>query len=273
MKPHPSISNCTLTPWFWAVITILMFALGFTCFGQETNAVAPADAPAQVTGGVTEAIIALAIKYPAFASFLLILGTLRLCMKPLMAMIRMIVSSTETKADDAVLDKVERSWLFTGFLFALDWLTSIKLKPSSSSSSSSSTSSKPLDVGCWLLLAGCLVSLTACAPIDPQGVYAGDQFLQKSELTITTSYDVIHTYVIWEEANRAALAGVPEIKQSADAMRASSKQWFASANAIHDAYAANPTPDNRNALTTALAVLQTAMNEAVKYMSQAAATK
>lgn len=113
--------------------------------------------------------------------------------------------------------------------------------------------------------------LGGCAPLDPAGIYHGDQALHKAELTITTSYDVIHTYVTWEMENRAALAAYPEIKASADTMRLHAKEWFATAHALRDAYAASPTPGNRDALTTALAVLQTALNEAAKYMTQAAA--
>lgn len=131
-----------------------------------------------------------------------------------------------------------------------------------------------LHIGCWpfyfLISALCFFS-SGCAPLDPAGVYHGDQVLHKAELTITTSYDVIHTYVTWEKENRAALAAYPEIKTSAEVMRAGAKQWFATANALHDAYAASPTPENRDALATALAVLQTALDEAVKYMAQAAA--
>lgn len=115
-----------------------------------------------------------------------------------------------------------------------------------------------------------VLGLTACKPLDPAGVYHGDQVLHSSELTITTSYEVIHAYVTWEKDNRAALARWPEIKQSADAMRKNAKQWFATANALHDAYAANPTPENRDALNTAIAVLRAALNEAAGYMAQAA---
>ena len=70
--------------------------------------------------------------------------------------------------------------------------------------------------------------------------------------------------------NRATLAKWPEIKKGADLMRSHAKQWFSTANALHDAYAANPTPENRDALATGLNVLSTAMSQATQYMAQAA---
>lgn len=116
-----------------------------------------------------------------------------------------------------------------------------------------------------------LAFLLGCATLDKSGVYAGDDALYAADLSITTSYDLIHTYVAWEKSNRAALAKWPEIKSSADAMRAGAPQWFATAHALRAAYAVSPTPQNRDGLATALAVLRAALAEAAGYMAQAAA--
>lgn len=121
------------------------------------------------------------------------------------------------------------------------------------------------------LLLGAAIFTTGCNTLHPDGVYRGDQVLHKSELTITTSYDLIRTYVTWEKANREQLTAWPQIKRSADYMRANAKQWFATANVLHDAYAGDPTAENRDQLLTAVAVLQTALNEAAGYMALAAA--
>lgn len=118
-------------------------------------------------------------------------------------------------------------------------------------------------------LCGLLYGLTGCGTLEPAGVYQGDKVLYSADLTITTSYDLIHTYVSWEKENRAALQTWPQIRQSADVMRAKAPQWFSTAHALRAAYASSPTPENRDALQTALNVLHTALSEATKYMAQA----
>ena len=280
---HPRFSILAL-----ALILIILAAWSLPAFAQadvgpgpspagsavsnlthDTSPVSPSTINSQPSTAVgpADTIIHLAATYPAFATFLILLGTLRLCIKPIMTLARLIAASTPGKADDELLDQVEHSWAYTAFLFALDWLTSIKLPAKSENPAVNKALSSVAILG---LLSVFLMFNSGCAPLAPGGVYAGDQILHKSELITTTSYDVIHTYVTWEKENRAALANYPEIKQSADVMRRNAKQWFATANALHDAYAANPTPENGAALTTALAVLQTALNEAVKYMAVAA---
>jgi hypothetical protein len=254
---------------FWPLILLAaLLCAGITCFGQEpagTNNVAPVNAPVVVGEGITGTIISLANQYPLIASLLIALGSLRLFIKPLMAGLRLWTSSTDTRRDDEILDKVERSWAYTGFLFLLDWLTSIKLTPKTSATNSRTGVNAVLICAVSLGILGCVGKL------DPAGVYKGDQVLHKSELATTTAYSVIHTYVSWEKDNRAALAPWPEIKQSADKMRADSKQWFSTAYALHDAYEVDPTPESAAALNKALNVLRAALNEAAKYMAQAAA--
>ena len=114
------------------------------------------------------------------------------------------------------------------------------------------------------MLAFCL--LVGCGSLDKTGVYQGDKFLYDSELAITTSYDVIHAYVTWEKNNRAALVKYPEITKSADVMRLKAKQWFATANALHDAYKADPSAANKTAFQTILDELRAAITEATGYM-------
>lgn len=115
-----------------------------------------------------------------------------------------------------------------------------------------------------VLSTGCTHSLAA------GGVYQGDKVLHDADLAIVTSYDVLHAYVKWEYQNRAALASQPEIKRSADAIRRNSKQWFASAHALRDAYAVNKTMENRSALNSSLSLIRAALTEATRYMTQTA---
>ena len=125
---------------------------------------------------------------------------------------------------------------------------------------------------CLLLLGAlCLLATSGCQhALAPTGVYQGDAALYQSELAITTSYEVIHTFVTWEHDNRAALAKWPEIKRAADTMRAGAKQWVTSAHALHDAYRTDPSAPNKAALTKALDLLRTALTQAAGYMAQAA---
>src|SRR6266576_4478192 len=113
-------------------------------------------------------------------------------------------------------------------------------------------------LGCLVTLAAPL-SFTGCRSLDKTGVYAGDKFLYDSELAIVTSYDLLDAFLKWETSNRAALSTVPEIKKSADNIRKDSKRWFASAHALRDAYAANPTSENRTALQSSLSVIHAAL--------------
>ena len=107
----------------------------------------------------------------------------------------------------------------------------------------------------------------ACRNLDQTGAYKGDQTLYAADLTITTSYQLFDTFVTWEYSNRAALAAQPQIRVAADKVRAQAKAWIGSAIVLREAYAANPTADNKAALATSLSVLQAALNEATKYLA------
>jgi hypothetical protein len=123
-----------------------------------------------------------------------------------------------------------------------------------------------------LLIAFALIGtmcVPACRQLNPSGVYKGDDILYRADLTITTSYQVMHTFVKWEYENRVVVAKWPEIKHSADVVRLNAKQWLGTAIALRQTYSANPTAENRTSLETALAVLQTAMNQATAYMLKA----
>lgn len=100
--------------------------------------------------------------------------------------------------------------------------------------------------------------------LAPDGVYQGDKFLYNAEKTITTSYDLLHSFVQWELDYRAILP--VEVSRAADTVRIHSKRWVDSAIALRDAYAASPTPQNKDKLVTALNILDTALTEAGKFM-------
>lgn len=116
-----------------------------------------------------------------------------------------------------------------------------------------------------------LLTLVACGTLAPGGAYQ-DKVLYSADLTIATSYDLVHSFVTWEYNNRASLAAMPQVTQAADNIRRNARQWFGSAIALRDAYAANPTSDTLSKLNAALEILRTAMNEAVKYFVPSNAT-
>jgi hypothetical protein len=65
--------------------------------------------------------------HPAFASLLMVVGILRLVMKPLMVFIETLVIATPSKLDDDLYQKMIQSELYKAFVFMIDWLASIKL--------------------------------------------------------------------------------------------------------------------------------------------------
>lgn len=65
--------------------------------------------------------------HPAFASLLMVVGILRVVMKPLMMFIETLVIATPTKLDDGVYKSMVESELYKAFVFVIDWLASIKL--------------------------------------------------------------------------------------------------------------------------------------------------
>lgn len=115
------------------------------------------------------------------------------------------------------------------------------------------------------------ISQTGCISaerLDPAGVYAGDAVLANADQQILHAYDVMHTFVRWEFNNRALLLNRPEIRKAADAVRVHGRRAIESAVHVRDAYAAAPNPANRSKLESALAILDAALAEASKYVSQ-----
>lgn len=119
-----------------------------------------------------------------------------------------------------------------------------------------------------LLLGLCVpLCFAGCRGLDPAGVYAGDQFLHASELTIVTSYDVTRQFLKWEKANRVALERWPEIRRTADLLRTEYPAWHTAAVALHDVYKGDPSTANRSRFETALAMLQSALNQAAAMLA------
>ena len=119
-----------------------------------------------------------------------------------------------------------------------------------------------------LALCGALF-LSACSTtLDKTGPYAGDQILYTADQATATAYDVLDTFLLWEQ--RTDQTVVPaNVHAAAEKFRREAPAWFQSAIALRTAYVANPTPENRLKLANALGVLQAALAEATHYMVQA----
>ena len=111
------------------------------------------------------------------------------------------------------------------------------------------------------------VALVGCGTLDPSGPYKGDKVLYSTDLSLATSYDVLHGFVQWEWQNRAALASIPGLHAAADSVRGEAPGWFGRALALRDAYQGDPSAANRAALDKGLAVLEAAVSQAVAWMA------
>jgi hypothetical protein len=58
-----------------------------------------------------------------------VVGTLRLFFKPIMAGIETAVKASESNSDDIILGKVQGNSIYKGFIFLIDLLSSVKVKP------------------------------------------------------------------------------------------------------------------------------------------------
>ena len=76
---------------------------------------------------ITDLIVGMLAANPTFATFITIVGMLRVVNKPLCATIQAIVDKTETDADDKWWAKVQTHPAMKSFLWMLDWGASVKL--------------------------------------------------------------------------------------------------------------------------------------------------
>jgi len=123
------------------------------------------------------------------------------------------------------------------------------------------------------LLIGCEGCARKLAPggaystTNAAGVVSQDTALYAADKTIVESYDVLHAFVKFEFENRAALkVAAPAVNQAANNVRANARKWTDSAIALRDAYAVNPTPENRDKLNDAVRVLREAIVQAQQFV-------
>jgi hypothetical protein len=122
-------------------------------------------------------------------------------------------------------------------------------------------------IGLMALAVCCMFGPAGCSKstLAPAGVYQGDKVLYNADKTITTTYKSFETFLKWETQYRAVLP--VEVSRAADTIRLNAKKWIDTAGNLRDAYAAQPTAANRDKLKLALDLIDTAFDEAVKYMA------
>lgn len=76
---------------------------------------------------ILEILLPLISKYPVVSSILLIVGGLRVVLKPIMVAAKAYVDYTATTSDNEKLAAIESSKLYKTISFVLDYLASIKL--------------------------------------------------------------------------------------------------------------------------------------------------
>lgn len=126
---------------------------------------------------------------------------------------------------------------------------------------------------CWMAAAFtclCLTLLTnvGCAKVKPGGAYQNDSPLYNADQTVVSSKQFLDLFVTWERENEALLKGIPAIHKLAEDIRAKAPGWFRQAYVARDAYKADPSQVNSNALDTALRVIKAGMSEALAYFAK-----
>jgi hypothetical protein len=118
-----------------------------------------------------------------------------------------------------------------------------------------------------LALVSLAIGTSGCnkTTLDPAGVYQGDKILYTAEKTITTSYQTFDSFLKWETAYRQLLP--VEVSRAADVIRLNAKKWIESASTLRDTYVAQPTGPNRDKLNETLNLIESALLEASKYMT------
>lgn len=114
-----------------------------------------------------------------------------------------------------------------------------------------------------------LFLLTACASLQP----GADPVVVRAEQTRSIAFLIFDTFLKAEHDNRALLAGTPEIHAAAEHIRINGPKWIDDLTALIAVYKANRTPENKANLATGLAVLNTALVTAEKYLAEATQKK
>ena len=72
-------------------------------------------------------LIELATKYQWFMVICIVIGVFRMVFKPIMSIIDAVIAYTPTTTDDVAWAGIKENRIYKGFIWAVDYLLSIKL--------------------------------------------------------------------------------------------------------------------------------------------------
>jgi hypothetical protein len=104
----------------------LLVALPVAAQVASTNPPATDTIGESVKGAVTPFVVQLVAKYTWVATVLLVIGIIRVCMKPVMMLVEAVIAATPSTSDDEALAKFEAGPVYKWILWGLDWLGSFK---------------------------------------------------------------------------------------------------------------------------------------------------
>lgn len=74
-------------------------------------------------------ILSLVSAHPTIMAIITVIGALRIVNKPLFAFLHSVMLATNSQKGEAIVTEVETSKVYSGFLFLLDYVASVKPAP------------------------------------------------------------------------------------------------------------------------------------------------
>ena len=108
---------------FMFLMMTMTMMLGSFAIAQEAGGLSPEVA----ANAILNFLIPFIAQYPVVSTIFMVIGGLRLFLKPFMAVFKAIVEYTPYDSDDKVFSKVESSKAYKAVCFVLDLLGSVKL--------------------------------------------------------------------------------------------------------------------------------------------------
>lgn len=111
----------------YSLCLLAFVCLGSIAFSQTNDALPLPGAGADAVAGILSGLLAAyAGKYGWLVSVIAVIGTLRLCVKPIMLIAEAVVKATPSPQDDAAIANFERGAVYRWLLWCVDWIASIK---------------------------------------------------------------------------------------------------------------------------------------------------
>ena len=73
-----------------------------------------------------ETVAQLMVQFPWIATIFMVIGVIRVVVKPLMELAKSVAASTPSAKDDAAVASLESNKIYKTVLFVIDWIFSLK---------------------------------------------------------------------------------------------------------------------------------------------------